>query len=222
MCALCPRLTTRTRVVLFIHRSEERKPTNTGRLATECLTESEVHVRGHEEAPTPPFVVPRGMQPLLLFPHEDAVPLDRVARTGEPVLLIVPDGNWRQASKVRARVPGLLAVPSVSLPLSAPSRYRLRTEAHAAGLATMEAIARALGILEGPEAERALQEVFAAMVDRTLWSRGEVETDAVEGVSRRARCVTTPRAALAFGESRDAALAIGGPGLAVRGPAPSR
>jgi DTW domain-containing protein len=181
VCALLPKLVTRTRVVLFIHRAEARKPTNTGRLATECLTHSEVHVRGHESSPTARFIAPPGTQPILLFPHENAIPLDRVALTGEPVVLIVPDGNWRQASKVRARVPGLLEVPCASLPLSTPSRYRLRAEAHAAGLATMEAIARALGILEGPEVERALEDVFAAMVGRTLWARGAVETGAVEG-----------------------------------------
>ena len=61
--------------------------------------------------------------------------------------------------------------------------YRLRTEAHDRGLATIEAIARAMGILEGDHVQRALEHVFRAMVDRTLWSRGEVQTaDVVGGI----------------------------------------
>ena len=179
-----PRLETRTRLVLIIHRYEDRKPTNTGRLAAACLANSEVIVRGHEWQPTPPLACDPDTQPLLLFPHDDAVPLTERTTPPGPVTLIVPDGNWRQASKVRQRVPGLRDVPCVSLPVGAPSTYRLRTEAHEAGLATIEAIARALGLLEGDEGPRvraALEFVFGAMVDRTLWSRGMVRTANVTG-----------------------------------------
>ena len=53
-----------------------------------------------------------------------------------------------------------------------------------AALPTIEAIARALRVLEGsagPDVEEALLHVFRAMVERTLWSRGEYETDQVTG-----------------------------------------
>jgi DTW domain-containing protein YfiP len=179
-----PRIATRTRLVLIIHRDEERKPTNTGRLAAECLANSETIVRGHESRPTPPFLCPPGTKPLFLFPHEEAVTLTDIAIPADPVTLIVPDGNWRQASKVRNRVPGLRDVRCVSLPIGAPSMYRLRTEAHEGGLATMEAIARAMGLLEGEPGtcvQHALEFVFRAMVDRTLWSRGALRTADVTG-----------------------------------------
>lgn len=186
VCSLFPRLELRTRLVLVIHRVEERKPTNTGRVATECLVNSEVHVRGHMDRPSDAIVVPEGSQPVLLFPHEDAVPLvdlaPKLAAAGKPVTLIVPDGTWRQASKVRNRVPGLKDIPCATLPAGGePSVYRLRSEAHEHGLATLEAIARALGILEGDEVRRALEHPFRAMVERTLWTRGEVETKNVTG-----------------------------------------
>jgi DTW domain-containing protein YfiP len=179
-----PRIETRTRVVLIIHRYEDRKPTNTGHLAAECLANSVTIVRGHESRPTPPFQCPPGTQPLFLFPHDGATALTAAAIPRVPVTLIVPDGNWRQASKVRNRVPGLRDVPCVSLPVGAPSRYRLRAEAREEGLATIEAIARALGLLEGDRGQRvqrALELVFRAMVDRTLWSRGAVRTADVTG-----------------------------------------
>jgi DTW domain-containing protein YfiP len=206
VCALIPRLETRTRVVLFIHRFEHRKPTNTGLLAASCLVASEVHVRGGESDRAAPFVCPAGSRALVLFPYEGAIPLDQIERTEEPVTLVVPDGSWRQASKVYKRVPGLAGLPCVSLPPGPRSTYRLRTEAHAAGLSTIEAIARALGILEGPDVQSALEGVFLAMVERTLWARGEVSRAAVtSGVPEGARR-HDPRSGLARPASSDASL----------------
>jgi DTW domain-containing protein YfiP len=187
VCSIMPRIETITRVVLVIHRAEVRKPTNTGHLATHCLVNSEVHIRGRENEPSRPITFASNAQPVLLFPHEtetislDAWPFDHA----RPVTLVVPDGNWRQASKVRARVPGLRHVPCVHLPQGAPSLYRLRSEAHDTGLATIEAIARALEILEGkengPPVRAALEHLFRAMVERTLWVRGSITADEVTG-----------------------------------------
>ncbi len=179
ICDLVPTIPTRTRLMLVIHRVEHRKPSNTGKLATLCLPNSEIVVRGHAGAPTAPFAFDPGVQPIFLFPHEDATPLTEIAPTEKPVLLIVPDGTWRQASKVRNRVQGLRDIPCASLPPGEPSIYRLRFEAHAHGLATIEAIARALGILEGMPVQREIERVFRAMVERTLWSRGEMENENV-------------------------------------------
>ena len=190
VCPLIPKLDTRTRLVLVIHRAEDRKPTNTGRLAVEAMPNSEVIIRGRAEEPADSIAWSADTRPLLLFPHEDAVPLESVAAASSsagddrPFTLIVPDGNWRQASKVRNRVPGMRDVPCVSLPIGEPSIYRLRSEAHPFGLATVEAIGRCLRVLEGdrgPDVERALLHVFRAMVERTLWSRGDFETGDVTG-----------------------------------------
>jgi DTW domain-containing protein YfiP len=167
-----PRIETRTRLSLVIHRFEDRKPTNTGRLATRCLVNSEVLVRGELAQPPVAWSPAPQTQALLLFPHNDAQPLNELELGPLPVTLVVPDGNWRQAAKVRARMPGLSSVRCVSLPVGQPTRYRLRAASHEDGLATIEAIARAYGVLEGPEVQEALEEVFLAMVERTLWWRG--------------------------------------------------
>jgi DTW domain-containing protein len=174
LCALIPRIETRTRLLLIIHRREERKPTNTGRLATRCLPNSEIVVRGHASSPDLPFTWDSSTQPLLLYPDDDAVSIARFVTPNRPITLIVPDGTWRQASKVRSRVPGLRGVPCVSLEPDAPTMYRLRTETRPGGLATIEAIARALGVIEGAHVRVALELVFRAMVERTRWSRGQI------------------------------------------------
>lgn len=176
VCALIPSIATRTRLVLVIHRREQRKPTNTGRLAIECLSNSQALVRGHESSPSAPFTWDGSTQPLFLYPHQDAIPIARFAASERPITLIVPDGTWRQAAKVRTRVPGLTDVPCVSIEPDAPTMYRLRRETRDQGLATIEAIARALGVLEGEHVRSALEKVFRAMVERTLWSRGQLRT----------------------------------------------
>lgn len=197
VCALIPTLPTRTRLVLVIHRFEARKPSNTGRLAAECLPNSEVLVRGNATAPGDVLPVPAGAQPVFLYPHDDAIPLARFKDLAAPVTLIVPDGTWRQAFKVRQRLTGMRDIPCVSLPHDAPSIYRLRAEAHGHGLATIEAIARALGILEGPHVRAAMEHVFRAMVERTLWSRGELPTDCVTGGVPEGAMRHDPRSGLA-------------------------
>lgn len=182
VCALMPspRLETRTRLILCVHRFEARKPTNTGQLGTECLANSEVWIRGRQDLRMPPFVAPPGTRPLLLFPDADATPLHELPPSDEPAILIVPDGTWRQAQRVRHRVPGLRDVPCVTLAPGEPSRYRLRTEIRPDGLATVEAIARAFAVLEGPHVAEALLRVFDAFVERTLWSRGTLAASEVQ------------------------------------------
>ncbi len=171
MCASIPRVVTRTRVVLLIHRAEDRKSTNTGRLAAECLVNSEVVIRGHRESPSGPLTLPTGMKPLLLFPFEGAVDLRSFVGGTVPLALVVPDGNWRQASKVRNRVPGLREAIAVALPPGPRSDYRLREESHEERVCTLEAIARALGVLEGAHVQRPLERALSIMVSRTLHAR---------------------------------------------------
>jgi DTW domain-containing protein YfiP len=70
------------------------------------------------------------------------------------------------------RLPGLARVEMVKLPEGPPTRWGLRREPRADGLATFEAIARALGIIESPAVQAGLEAFFSLMVQRTLQSRG--------------------------------------------------
>jgi len=187
-CASIPRLRTRTRVVLVMHRFEDRKPTNTGRLATECLENSETVIRGDDSGAPAEVRFHETARPVLLYPSRDARPLEEFRDADAPLTLVVPDGNWRQASKVKKRVRGLSEIPCAALPSGPPSAYRLRTAHLESGLSTIEAIARALGLLEGPDVQLALETVFHTMVERTLWARGALATDRVaSGIPKGAK-----------------------------------
>lgn len=196
ICALVPRLETRTRLQLIVHCREESKPTNTGQLAARCVQRSQLSIVGDRERPLQLTTVTDREQPLLLFPADDAVPITRFAASERPVVLFVPDGNWRQASKMRKRIPSLADVPCVTLPDAGPSNYRLRAEFHAGRLCTFEAIARALCILEGeagPQIEAAMLAVFRVMVERTLWLRGVLPDAEVTGGIPAAAIAGNPR-----------------------------
>jgi len=196
ICALVPQLRTRTRLALLVHYREARKPTNTGQLAARCLAGSTVEVVGVRDQPPPRLVVHGDELPVLLYPSDDAVPIARFAAHDRPIVLVVPDGNWRQAAKMRRRIAGLAEVPCVTLPATAPTAYRLRAEPQAEGLATFEAIARALAILEGdagPALEAAMTAVFRVMVERTLWLRGLLTDGEVTGGIPAAALANDPR-----------------------------
>jgi DTW domain-containing protein YfiP len=189
ICALVPRIVTRSRLVLLMHQLEQRKTTNTGRLAARCLASSAIGSLGAgppaASSERPPWQI-SGTQPVLLFPDPDARPLEDWRGSPIPLTLVVPDGTWRQANKARRRVAGLADLPCAALPLlGAPSGYRLRHDARPNRLATIEAIAIALEILEGPEegprVRAALDRIFRVMVDRTLWTNGRIATEAVTG-----------------------------------------
>ena len=174
LCDLMPRVETRTRVLVVLHHAETQKPSNTGRLALRCLPNSGVVIRG---APDQPTVAPTWAEhgdPVVLFPHPDARPLSDFCDGPRPVTLIVPDGTWRQAQRVRRRVAGLGEVPCAFVTRAAPSAYRLRRTPDERRLSTMEAIAESLGLLEGaqgPAARELLLGIFQIMVDRSLRGR---------------------------------------------------
>jgi DTW domain-containing protein len=170
VCAALPRLSVATRVVLVMHHVELRRSSNTGRLAARVLG-AEVRVRGLPgaagEAP------PEGRR-LVLFPGENSRILTREDAASGPVTLVVPDGNWKQASRAAQRDLAAAGAEVVTLPPGAPSRYHLRRRPADAALCTYEAIARAVAILEGPEIEAEMMRALDLFVERTLELRAGV------------------------------------------------
>lgn len=192
ICALVPRLQTRTRLIVMVPSGEARKPSNTGQLAARCVEGSTVQIIRKRSGPMRPPVVGAGELPLVLFPAANAVPITQYI--GSPVALIVPDGSWPQARAMQHR---LRHHACVTLPALGPSEYRLRSEPQVGGLATMEAIARALGILERSDATRdAMLAVFRVMVERTLWFRGKLRDHEVTGGVPAAALANDPRGAV--------------------------
>ncbi len=177
ICDRAPALDLPTRVSILIHWREVPKTTNTAKLAALALRNCDLRVRGERGRPLRTDDLLSGeRQPLLLFPSHGAEELGAglLSRFDRPVHLIVPDGNWNQARKVALREHALRSVPRVKLPPGPPSRYALRHSPHPENLSTFEAIARAIGILHGAEAQALLDGFFELMIERALWSRGRL------------------------------------------------
>ncbi len=174
-----------------MHTFEKVLTTNTAKLATKALTNSEIRIHGRKDDRS---WAENLHQPdrtsVLLYPSPYAVELttEVVSQLTGPVTLIVPDANWRQTQKFVRRESTLEGILHVKLPIGLPSEYRLRMQRHESGVCTLEAIARAIGLLESCDAQRQLETLLRIMVERTLWSRGMLAAD---------RCVTAgiPQAA---------------------------
>ena len=172
-----------TELIVVAHRYEVRKPTSTGRLAVMCLAGARLCLRGLHGSPDDPVASSPGRQSILLFPSPGAVPLDewKAARleSAPPVTLFVPDGTWRQAKRVRRRVPGMSDITAVIVPDACATGLRLRQPNRPDRLATLEAIALALGILEGPAVQDHLLRAFRTVVERSLWSNGRLSSEQI-------------------------------------------
>ncbi len=176
ICALTPRLALRTRVLLLIHAKELKRTTNTGRLAVRALSNSEMRVRGLVDKPVNLEDIESGpYRNLLFFPSESAAELtaELVASDSRPIQLIVPDGNWRQASKVPYRHKELAGIPHIKISAKNTASVHLRAEHTPEGMATLEAIAHALRIIEGENVYCDLMGFFNAKLERTLIGRGQ-------------------------------------------------
>jgi DTW domain-containing protein YfiP len=177
LCALIPHLDSRTRVLILQHPSEVNHALNTARLAALGLNNAELIV-GEVFDDLSALLNPPGYQARLLFPADDAQPLEAYRSEGgeagsTSMLLVVPDGTWRKARKLLHLNPLLAALPRVTLAQAVPSRYRLRKAPGPGALSTVEAIVQALQTLEAPKTFEALLRPFEALIDGQIAAMGE-------------------------------------------------
>lgn len=178
ICALLPRVETKTHVTIVMHGLERRKSTNTGALAERVVANSEIVLFGNNLPPLPERVWPEDSVPVVLFPVAGGQPVEEFRGT-KNLTLIALDANWRQATKLRRRFASK-NIPFVRAPDVEPGLYKLRNSPHEGGLSTYEAILRSLAVLEDIPLEDALR-AFRVFQDRLLWRRGTIEKGAVEG-----------------------------------------
>ncbi|UZE02504.1 tRNA-uridine aminocarboxypropyltransferase [Pseudomonas mediterranea] len=172
LCPLIPSLDSRTRVLLLQHPSEVDHALNTARLAALGLNNAELIV-GEVFENLPALLNQPGYRACLLFPGEDAQPMQAYGPSDDPLLLVVPDGTWRKARKLLHLNPLLAALPRVTLADGGVSRYRLRKAPGPGALSTVEAIVQALRVLEAPMSFEPLLRPFEALIEGQIAAMGE-------------------------------------------------
>ena len=168
-CSALPGVRSRTRVVVLQHPREARLAIGSAWMVRLALPETEIHlgVRFGDHARVREIAADPGTA--LLFPGDGAVPAGRLA-ADPPRALVVLDGTWHQAERMLRDSPPLGALPRISVTSDRPSGYGdLRREPAPHCLPTVEAVALALGALEGDPARfEPMREAFRAMVERQL------------------------------------------------------
>jgi DTW domain-containing protein YfiP len=127
--------------------------------------------------------VPPGTTPVVLFPGHGAKPLtpELVSSLPSSPALVVPDGNWKQASRMVKRLPLLAGAVKVALPDRAFAGTALRRNRSDNHMSTYEAVAQALGILEGEAVAGPLLDFYRRATDRLLMVRGKLRLSDVYG-----------------------------------------
>lgn len=173
-CEFIPTIETKTKVSLVVHIKEKVLSSNTAHLAHQCLTNSEFYYRGLKNQPfDTTFKLDENYSPLYLYPSESAKVLTEnyLSSIDKPIQLIVPDGSWRQAKKFHKRVPLFKEIPHVMLPKIPKSIYELRKQKFENSVCTMEAIAYALGIIEGVNIKNELFKILKVKNEKVKDSR---------------------------------------------------
>lgn len=166
LCDRIPSIETKVRLVIVRHIVERLRPSNTGRLAHLALRNSELLDYGDFDPLDPARLEGEGtwlLYPSPTPPPGDAPPCKR---------LVVLDGTWKQSRKMLIRLERLHALPRLSLPGPDLDVRRLRQPPRGDGMSTIEAIAGALGALEGEEPARLLRALHQDHVQAVVKLRG--------------------------------------------------
>jgi DTW domain-containing protein YfiP len=185
---------TRSRLLVLQHPREHGKAIGTARIAALGLPNAQIEV-GVDFSDHP--AVQAALRdperpPVLLFPGEGARDLASERPDG-PVTLVVIDGTWHQARSLFRANPWLTQLPRYAFAPERPSEYRIRREPRIEYVSTIEAVAQALGALEGDRTRFApLLAPFRAMVDTQLGFASR-STGGRKRLRRRGGCTAPPR-----------------------------
>lgn len=165
LCSEVPTVNTRTRVVIVRHFLEQNRSSNSGRLAHLALPNSVIvdHGANDETGRSIPAVLPPLDGGWLVFPAGE--PMTQVP-VPPPAQLVVLDGTWSQARRMYRKLDALRGLPILRLPDMPMPAARMRASPGPGHVSTIEAIARALRILEGDAIAAPLEALFDLAVER--------------------------------------------------------
>jgi DTW domain-containing protein YfiP len=161
LCAEIPSVEAHTRVVIVRHHLEKHRSSNSGRLAHLALPNSELVDHGGIGGPA---VLPPLDGAWLLYPEGTVttLPPDPL-----PKQLVVLDATWSQARRMFRKLSALRGLPILRLAEAPMPAARMRESPGPGRVSTIEAIARALRLLEGDAIAAPLERLFELAVKRT-------------------------------------------------------
>jgi len=162
LCAQIPRIETQTRIVIVRHHLEKWRSSNSGRLAHFALANSELVDHGGVGGPA---VLPPLDGAWLVFP-EGAPTV--IPPSPPPRQLVFLDATWSQARRMFRKISALRGLPILRLADAPMPSARLRESPGEGRVSTIEAIARALRLIEGEGPAAPLEALFELAVARAV------------------------------------------------------
>ena len=153
---------------VLIHSRESFRPTSTGRLINRVIPASRSHIYRYDVPLYSAAIVRPGRELWILHPLGEPMP---AAAKPEDVQLLLLDGSWREAAKMRADTKSWGR--TVNLPMTGQSRYLLRDQQSAGRFSTVEALLFLLAAFGLMEEHAQLRLQFELHVYAGLRSRGE-------------------------------------------------
>ncbi|MBM6550452.1 DTW domain-containing protein [Marinomonas ostreistagni] len=150
ICHLITPMDGRTQVWILQDKHEAKHAKNSARLFALNYTSTHIVPFTDDQALAHCLASCRPEETLLLFPEEEATPVERLSEDKKRCIkhVILLDGTWPKAKKMRLLEPRLNAYQSVSFASPPESVYEIRKSPNATALATLEAASYFLECVE--------------------------------------------------------------------------
>ncbi|MFV0575793.1 MAG: tRNA-uridine aminocarboxypropyltransferase [Vibrio sp.] len=165
ICAHAPQIQSDIQIALLTHPKELDRPTNTGKLLLQTLPNCQLHVWDRVNPPAELLDQISQQPTYLLFPSDDALPIQTTINQNETALFIVLDGTWQEAKKMLNKSPWLKTLPKVMLAEQNASNYSLRRNQESGNLCTCEVGIELLQQLDNQTDIKPLQSYFELFLE---------------------------------------------------------
>ena len=166
---------TKIRFTIIMHHREYHLTSNTGRLAKNTLPNCKIILRGFKDTPINwDEILKQDEETFVLFPSDQATEARKENLIGgeKNIHIIVPDGSWRQASKVYKREHRLQHLKCLKLPeKNYVSNYFLRKAPQENYLCTYEAMSKVVEEIESSDLARIMDLNLKQLVDVSFKNR---------------------------------------------------
>ena len=198
LCALRPKLSTRAGMCLIMCDNEPLKPSNTGWLIADVVTDTWAF--GWSRTAVDPallaLLADPQWDPYLVFPGEfsdsQRVVTEVQVRPAKRPLFVLLDATWSEARKMFRKSPYLDHLPVLSLQPQQLSRYRLRRSIRDDHLCTSEVAAVCLDLAGEPHAAQTLETYLEVFSNHYLNSRQSIPPDLDDAAHQRLQALGRP------------------------------
>jgi len=148
VCEAVSKVSCQTKIYVIQHPSEVKAAKNTVRLAQLCLSNLEVFIG--EEPDDFEFIQDLPTEnTFLLYPDDNAIVIETLSKKcTQYINLIILDGTWKKAYKLKMKNPWLAKFKTLSFANLPDNQYIIRKAKRPDSLSSLEAIAYSIEILE--------------------------------------------------------------------------